>query len=925
MDPAPSRRWTNMTNKPAAASLVAIVALAATALGGGLPVLPGGRPGGPADIGLSLRADLIETDKATGITYLIGHVRLARGRAEVSADAAIVWFATREAYLEGNVVYRVGKTHMRAERGYVHWTVSTDMETGKTTTNLDRGLFFQSDIRWHTKPEEIAWRIKADEIVQPDIGRFIARGHAFITPNPFHRPHTYFRASKIELVADEKLTVSNITYNVLGVGLPDKLQGWWVPPTFWPRLYIPLGWEWPEMRVDFGTARRFGTFVLSEVVYDLPTGSIPFVDSKVGIQFDHYSERGNAYGASLRYKYEDNLAGRLDAYRVPDDSGEDFNKYELGTTDRYRLRFFHSQDDIPKGWEFDVELQKHSDSGFLQEFFREEYDEDKPIENRAYLKYTTGPLAAYLHTRWQVNEWLDTTEYLPQAGVNVFSYPVWGDLLYTGHIEVANIRRRLGDVRLPYGTILTAPSGTTIDDDDDDDDLFDYEENLDEYENLSDRDDLEEVLARKAMVSKLLKRNYFYFPHRNTLQEELSDNRDFWRFDTYHQLSYPFSLGIFRIEPFAGGRFTWYEETLTSGSDDWRSLFAVGFRAATQFHKTWQDVRTDTLRVLGAKLMPLDINGLRHVITPELRVMSITKPSTEVEDLILTDDTDVLQPIADPHYRYRRRRYRPSDSTGLAFGDVDAIYGVSTVSLGLRNRWQTRRETIKITTDEEREKMPELPDVRRYEFIADVVDIDAEVNFHSFRRDVDSSLEDLDQFLVGIKPPDALDFGDGYTDFRLDTRFRPVNGVEVFNDMEWVLSSDGSADTGVEVVNTGLNIATSERWEMTLMQRYESGEDTRYGARLAFVPTAKWRLAFQYVYSTESSDPIDISAHITRDFHDWIAEFAIEDDRELGFQTIALRLRPKFKRELVQGLYFSRELGAGAFGDGSEEYVQYDY
>ena len=100
------------------------------------------------------------------------------------------------------------------------------METGKTTTNLDRGLFFQSDIRWHTKPEEIAWRIKADEIVQPDIGRFIARGHAFITPNPFHRPHTYFRASKIELVADEKLTVSNITYNVLGVGLPDKLQGW---------------------------------------------------------------------------------------------------------------------------------------------------------------------------------------------------------------------------------------------------------------------------------------------------------------------------------------------------------------------------------------------------------------------------------------------------------------------------------------------------------------------------------------------------------------------------------------------------------------------------------------------------------------------------------------------------------------------------
>lgn len=926
-----------MTKTTRAIFVTSILLLGAFAAhAGALPVPPGIPAGGIERGGVVVRADWFGREGTT--LYAVGNVRLQRGRASVTADAAVVWANEREAYLEGNVVYRIGRTSVTTDRAYVHWSVSVDAVTGKAQTDMDRAFFLNGDIRWHETPTDVAWRVRADEILQTDVLNFVARGHAFVTPNTFHSPHTYFRAKEIELIVDERLILTSLTYHVQGVALPPGLQGWWIPPTYWPKLYIPLSWEWPEMSFDFGDSRWLGTYLLTRVVYDVPEGLIPLIQSKVGVNIDYYSQRGFAYGGDFRYRYQDSVLGRLDLYRVPNDKGEDRDSFELGTTDRYRARFFHTQDvidpDGTRGWEFDVEWQDYSDAGFRQEFFRDDYEDEKPVENRLYFKIFDGPFAAYAHWRTQGDEWRDTTEYMPQIGANVFSLPIWGGLVYSGNVEFAYVRRELSNLRMSPDTMLVAPD--EVDERDDDEDFYDDNGDLTDWDDLNDRRDLAAILGEDhSLVRKLRDDNFLHFPHRSTAQEEESDGESFWRFNMYHELALPFEQGIFDIEPFIATRQTYYGESI-GGGNEWRSIFVVGGRAATQFWTTWDDAKADSLRLFGLRVMPLEVNGLRHIVTPELRVMHTFKPSTEPDELILTDDTDTLQPIADGKFRHFARRYHPRDPVGLAFGDVDAIEGITTVSLGLRNRWQTRREQIIFTEDllaEKKEEMTEeelaaMPEVIRREFIVNFLDVDAEINIHRFDNNgpFDEVLDDITAHLDGITPPDIDDFGDQIIEFRLDTRFRPITGVTLYNDFEWNLSNGGSADEGIGAFNTGLRLATSDWWELILTQRYELDETSRYGARISFVPSPKWRISVQYVYDTERSDNLDFSVHITRDLRDWVAEIGFEDDKELGAELIALRLRPKLsKRQLIRGLYFRRELGAGAFGDGTENYVQYDY
>ena len=70
---------------------------------------------------------------------------------------------------------------------------------------------------------------------------------------------------------------------------------------------------------------------------------------------------------------------------------------------------------------------------------------------------------------------------------------------------------------------------------------------------------------------------------------------------------------------------------------------------------------------------------------------------------------------------------------------------------------------------------------------------------------------------------------------------------------------------------------------------------------------------------------------VTRDMHDWVAEFvwvidfAIQDDELSDDSQIGFRLRPKTRRQLVSGLYYTRDLGASIEPRGEEAYHQYDY
>ncbi|MFP4056834.1 MAG: LPS assembly protein LptD [Candidatus Brocadiia bacterium] len=893
-----------------------------------------------------LKADIVSHEGPDTI-YAIGNVYLRRGDSSVAADAAVVWLAQKEAYLEGHVVYRFGASVIKSEKAYVHWSEVTDPATGGTSSELDKGLLLRGDVRWHEKPDAVPWHVRGDEILQTDVRTFIARGHAFFSSNLYHRPHTYFRAKEIELVAEESLSATHVTYNVQGVGLPPNLQGWWIPPTYWPKLYVPLGWQLPEMEFEFASSSRWGTYVRSLVTYELPPTFIPLVESRAGVQLDYMSERGYAYGGFFDYDFEEALGGKLEYYRVPDDSGEDRKDFALGTTDRYRLKYEHSQD-LPEGWEFDFEYQRHSDAGFRQEYFRSDYKRDKPIENRAYLKYSQGPMAAYAHYRWRGMEWLDTTEYLPQVGANLFSYPVWGNLLYTGHVEVANVRRRLSDLRLPHCTVFVDPDPSDAEilealgeepeeDPDEEGELTEeqealLEENRDrvifiqEPSDIEDRDDIADPRYRRLAR----KRNFIQRPLRNSFQEDLSGGRRFWRFNTYHELAYPFAAGIFQVDPYVGARFTLYEETLMRTSPEWRSIVVGGTRVSTQFWRSWEEAHADSLRLFGTKVLPLEVNGLRHVVTPEVRLQALGVSSVEPNELILTDDTDIHQPIADPDYDVPFRPYQPHDTTGLAFGDVDYIHPVTMASFGLRNRWQTRRGLLQ-------------------ERIVDFIDLDIFLDLYTHddrslllddecvppweeeeeEDEEDEEDEEEEPIIVGdLVEPGSRRFGEGedFADLRLDFRFNPIDGIHFYADALYSLTNDDAPSDGeFHKFNTGLLIATSDKWQLYLSQRYEVGDENRIGGRLMYHISKKWHIATGYTYRTNRSEPVDVYLLIVRDLHDWVAEFVIDDDREADEKVVGFRLRPKMLKQLVRGVEYERELTDTLEDFRDDAYEHYDY
>ena len=104
-----------------------------------------------ADAGLTVKADILSRE-GEHVLYAIGNVFLQRGDSAISADSAVVWITEQEAYLEGHVTYRFGRSVIECERAYIHWDrVSTG--EGKTSTTIKKGFLFRGDIRWNERPD----------------------------------------------------------------------------------------------------------------------------------------------------------------------------------------------------------------------------------------------------------------------------------------------------------------------------------------------------------------------------------------------------------------------------------------------------------------------------------------------------------------------------------------------------------------------------------------------------------------------------------------------------------------------------------------------------------------------------------------------------------------------------------------------------
>lgn len=104
------------------------------------------------------------------------------------------------------------------------------------------------------------------------------------------------------------------------------------------------------------------------------------------------------------------------------------------------------------------------------------------------------------------------------------------------------------------------------------------------------------------------------------------------RLDTRNELDAPIKLGPVNVVPYTTGRASYWGDTIPGGSDH-RLFGEAGVRASTSLWRTYKDVSNRML----------DVNGLKHVITPEAVAFFSGVSGQDDPNLLYPMDPDVEQ------------------------------------------------------------------------------------------------------------------------------------------------------------------------------------------------------------------------------------------------------------------------------------------
>jgi lipopolysaccharide assembly outer membrane protein LptD (OstA) len=105
------------------------------------------------------------------------------------------------------------------------------------------------------------------------------------------------------------------------------------------------------------------------------------------------------------------------------------------------------------------------------------------------------------------------------------------------------------------------------------------------------------------------------------------------RLDTFNKISLPMKVSFIDFAPFAGAQETYYDKDINGSHIAPRTVFYTGSEASTKFYRIY-DKRSDFLG--------LDINELRHIITPKISYNYNPEPSIDSARLKQMDAVDAI-------------------------------------------------------------------------------------------------------------------------------------------------------------------------------------------------------------------------------------------------------------------------------------------
>jgi LPS-assembly protein len=714
--------------------------------------------------------------------------------------------------------------------------------------NLESKHLTGADFRGEFTPLEFA----GDTFSSMGGNAYMVKDGIFTTSDS-SKPDYHIKARTIRIYQKDRVVFSNAT---LYIGRT---------PVFWfPYLSQSLDKD-QGFSITPGYKSEWGAFLLGSY-------SFPIAEGWSGkLRVDLLADRGVAVGLESDWANgkADRDWGRFRAYGI-DDQKPGTNKTGLDREPidggRFRVSLQAKQyltDDIYAT----VDINKLSDARFLQDFVESEFHKNPNPDNALALTYWDENFTVNLLGRENLNEDnFDATERLPEIAADIKRQPFFGSrLFYQGETSAGFLRRNYADqgpfedydsyradsfhqfilpLKIKDG-ISFVPRigfrGTVYSDTGHSPGTSLTEDQIEQVA----RDVADEQEQLEAELDALSGRHRSRAEIRNSIKNEV--RKDFHR-----------PQGVF--DP---------------GGSVFRPVFNAGFELSAKWSKAFEQVQS---RAWG-------LDGLRHIVQPFLNA-GYTYSGEDPFSLL---QFDRLNPSTQrPPIDYPE------------FNSIDSIDTNTTVRLGLRNRWQTRRDNQTVNWLEWNTFFDTYID--RPEFSGST--------FDRFRRELHR---------LHVDNPDLADpmNGDGGT-------FSNVYNQVRFNPLPWMqLSVDSQLpifDRGFTEVNTNLNMMVTPDIRVNIGHRYINGntffdDSNRLDFGGYFRVGDNWAFSFRESYEIEDSTLENQRYELHRDLSSWVASlgFTVRDNRGVDSYGVLLT----FTLKDLPSIHLPLSVDPDFAGDGS--------
>lgn len=515
---------------------------------------------------------------ASGDTHYEGGLATARdnvsirfGDTDLYADYAQYNSETHEVVLEGRVrIYRGTKTGTAL---YIGDRAVYNLESKQLKATEMRGDYFPYFI--------------AGETVTQNGDKAYLVNHGIFTTHDSSDPDFHFQARTVRIYEKDRVVFRDVT---LYIGK--------VPIFYFPYLYQSLDDAF-SFTISPAYLSSWGPSLLSQVTF-------PITDKIQGrVRLDYREKRGAALGfeADMKYGKDDRSYTKFRSY-ILDDANPTANRTSLPRDligpGRYRFslqdRTFFTDDIYAT-----VNVTKLSDAYVLQDFFQSEFRLDPQPDNVVAITKSSPNYTLTAIGRFQLNNFFDTTERLPEVVLDVKRHPLFNSpIFYEGETGLAELRRNFAT-----GSPFQDYSAFRIDS---------FHQLL--FPNT--------YFGWLSIVPRVGFRGTYYSETRDLGKTFFTPNPD------------PL-IPDFLLPP------PTLNQPLQRGGDVFRGIFNAGVEASFKFSRTWEDVQTRTL----------GLDGLRHIVQPFANFSYVTDNNVNPASILQFDrfqPSTQLRPIDFPQF-----------------------------------------------------------------------------------------------------------------------------------------------------------------------------------------------------------------------------------------------------------------------------------